>query len=78
MDVADLLEDEHLRTGFFGFEQHPSEGTLRTVRRPARLSAGETPALRHAPQLNEHGIEILREAGLDDAAIAEALSTLSS
>lgn len=74
MDVADLLEDEHLRATFFGVEEHPSEGTLRTVRRPTRLSAGETPALRHAPQLNEHGAEILREAGLDEAAIADALS----
>jgi crotonobetainyl-CoA:carnitine CoA-transferase CaiB-like acyl-CoA transferase len=73
-DLADLLEDEHLRAAFFGLEDHPSEGTVRAVRRPVRLSAGDDRALRPAPRLNEHGAEILREAGLDEAAIAAALS----
>ena len=74
-DVADLLDDDHLRaTSFFDVEQHPTEGDVRTVRRPARLSGSGEPLLRHAPQLGEHGAEILREAGYDDAAIAELLA----
>jgi crotonobetainyl-CoA:carnitine CoA-transferase CaiB-like acyl-CoA transferase len=74
-DVADLLGDAHLRaTSFFAVEQHPSEGALRAVRRPLRLSGSGGPSLRHAPQLGEHGAEILREAGYDDAAVAQLLA----
>ena len=70
-DVADLLDDEHLRaTGFFSKETHPTEGAVRAVRRP---SGGADGALRHAPRLGEHGAEILCEAGLDEAAIDQAL-----
>ena len=73
-DVADLLDDEHLRaTGFFSEEAHPSEGALRAVRRPARFSDSGEASLRHAPRLGEHGGEILHEAGLSDEAIVEAL-----
>jgi crotonobetainyl-CoA:carnitine CoA-transferase CaiB-like acyl-CoA transferase len=73
-DVADLLDDEHLRaTGFFSEEAHPSEGALRAVRRPLRFSGTPVAELRHAPRLGEHGEEILREAGLGDPAIAQAL-----
>ena len=72
-DVADLLDDEHLRaTGFFSHEVHPSEGALRSVRRPLRFSGtGEAPLL-PAPRLGEHGEEILHEAGLSDEAVAAA------
>ena len=73
-DVADLLDDEHLRaTGFFANETHPSEGAMRSVRRPLRFSGTGDAALRHAPRLGEHGGEILQEAGLSDDAIVEAL-----
>lgn len=74
-DVADVLEDEHLRaTVFFGAEEHPSEGALRAVRRPTRFGRGETLPLRHAPRLGEHGVEILREAGFDDGAVDAVLT----
>ncbi|HEY6233532.1 MAG TPA: CoA transferase [Candidatus Elarobacter sp.] len=73
-DVADLLDDEHLRaTGFFSPEVHPTEGALRAVRRPLRFSGAPVPKLRPAPRLGEHGEEILREAGLSDARTGEAL-----
>ena len=73
-DVADLLNDEHLRaTGFFSEEVHSSEGALRSVRRPGRISGATAPHLRPAPRLGEHGAEILRDAGLGDEAIAQAL-----
>ncbi|HEX3468731.1 MAG TPA: CoA transferase [Candidatus Elarobacter sp.] len=75
MDVAGLLDDEHLRaTAFFATEEHPTEGTVRTVRRPVRLSTGDAPPLGPAPNLNEHGAAILRDAGLSDAEVADALS----
>jgi crotonobetainyl-CoA:carnitine CoA-transferase CaiB-like acyl-CoA transferase len=78
-DVADLLEDEHLRaTGFFTAEAHPSEGTLRSVRRPLRFGGAPATELRHAPRLGEHGDEVLREAGLDDAAVRAALGVAAS
>jgi crotonobetainyl-CoA:carnitine CoA-transferase CaiB-like acyl-CoA transferase len=73
-DVADLLDDEHLRTtGFFADEVHPSEGALRSVQRPLRFSGSHAPDLRPAPRLGEHGAEILREAGVGAEAIARAL-----
>ena len=73
-DVADLLDDPHLRaTGFFSIEDHPSEGPVRAVRRPGHFGDGIAPPLRHAPRLGEHGREILREVGLDDDAITAAL-----
>ena len=78
-DVADLLEDEHLRaTGFFCEEVHPSEGALRSVRRPSRFNETPAFALRPAPRLGEHGEEVLREAGLDDDDVREALSSSPS
>ena len=74
-DVADLLDDEHLRaTGFFAREVHPSEGALRVVRQPWQLSGCALAELRPAPRLGEHGADVLGEAGMTDAAIAEVLS----
>lgn len=72
-DLAGLLADPHLvATGFFRTVEHPSEGPVKTMRVAARWS--ETPAepVRQAPMLGEHGAELLREAGYDEASI-EAL-----
>ena len=57
--------------GLFQLSEHPSEGTVRQVR-PATKFA-DTPAAirRHAPGHGEHTDEILREAGLSDAEIAQ-------
>jgi crotonobetainyl-CoA:carnitine CoA-transferase CaiB-like acyl-CoA transferase len=58
----DLLQDEHLQAlDFFALEQHPSEGELRTIGIPVHFS--RTPGARrlHAPNLDEHRNEILRE-----------------
>lgn len=69
-DLEDLIEDEHLvATGFWKTVDHPTEGKLRTPAFPINFS--ETPAdiRRHAPVLGEHSVEILKEAGLDQAAI---------
>lgn len=69
-DLEDLITDEHLTaTGFWKTVDHPTEGKLRTPAFPINFS--ETPAdiRRHAPVLGEHSVEILKEAGLDDASI---------
>jgi hypothetical protein len=48
----------------------PWVGRMREPRPPAHFSATPTTLGRHAPRLDEHTDEILRELGLDDVAIA--------
>ena len=70
--VEDLVEDPHLAaSGFFSFEEHPSEGTLRAPRTPTEWSACARQQLRPAPRLGEHSAEVLREAGYSDVEIEE-------
>ncbi|MGJ4730120.1 CaiB/BaiF CoA transferase family protein [Luteimonas sp. SDU101] len=69
-DVNGLLADPHLAAvGFFGELAHPSEGRLRQIAPPWRWSACTPGPLRPAPRQGEHGVAVLREAGLDAAAI---------
>ena len=59
-----LMEDPHLDDiGFFRFEEHPSEGRIRTMREPSTWSETVPPTGRFAPRLGEHTREILGEAG---------------
>jgi crotonobetainyl-CoA:carnitine CoA-transferase CaiB-like acyl-CoA transferase len=63
-DLKSVLDDPHLvATSFFPVANHPTEGPIRSMKVAASWS--ETPAepVRLAPRLNEHGEEILREAG---------------
>jgi crotonobetainyl-CoA:carnitine CoA-transferase CaiB-like acyl-CoA transferase len=50
--------------------EHPTLGTLQTLGSPVKMS--ETPPIngRRAPLLGEHTVEVLREAGCDEALIA--------
>jgi crotonobetainyl-CoA:carnitine CoA-transferase CaiB-like acyl-CoA transferase len=58
-----LLEDPHLAdAGFFRWENHPSEGRIRTMREPSTWSETEPPTGRLAPRLGQHSREILAEA----------------
>jgi crotonobetainyl-CoA:carnitine CoA-transferase CaiB-like acyl-CoA transferase len=58
----DLLHDEHLQAlNFFPHEQHPSEGEIRTIGIPVHFARTPGELRRHAPQLDEHRDEILRE-----------------
>jgi len=65
--MEDLFEDPHLlATGFFEYEEHPTEGRLRQMRPTVRFSnSDEPPTMRVAPHLGEHTREVLLEAGVD-------------
>jgi len=70
-DLESMLADPHLAaTGYFPVVEHPTEGAIRSMKVSARWS--ETPAetIRLAPRLNQHGEEILREAGFSADEIA--------
>jgi formyl-CoA transferase len=74
-DVQGVLADEHLSaTKFFGLAEHPTEGTVRTMRVPATWSEGQLAPARLAPRLGEHGREILSEAGFSAEQIADLIS----
>ena len=74
--LEDLLEDEHLKaTGFWKTIEHPTEGTLRTPAFPITFSDSPADIRRHQPRLGEHTEEILREAGLDQAAIEAMIAS---
>lgn len=62
-------------TGLFQTMAHPSEGTVRYVRPPTKFARTPASVRRPAPQVGEHSLEILREAGLRDDAITALLSS---
>ncbi len=65
-----LLEDPHLAdAGFFQWENHPSEGRIRTMREPSTWTETPPPTGRFAPRLGQHSREILAEAGFAEAEI---------
>ena len=67
-----VLENSHLRsTGFFADVEHPHEGAIRSMAVPTRFSRSTPRPERLAPQLGEHGPEILAEAGFSAVEIRE-------
>lgn len=70
--LEQLMTDPHLEaTGFWQFQEHPTEGRLRMASFPVNFGATPAAITRPAPRLGEHTVEVLREAGLTDAAIAK-------
>jgi crotonobetainyl-CoA:carnitine CoA-transferase CaiB-like acyl-CoA transferase len=68
--VEGILDDPHLAaTGFFSHVEHPSEGTIKSMRTPTTWSDSKADSPRPAPVLGEHSLEILRELGLADESI---------
>lgn len=68
--LEDILADPHLAAiGYFQQREHPTEGRIRSMAVPSEWSESPPEYRRHAPVLGEHTREILREAGLDPAAI---------
>lgn len=72
-DVESLLKDPHLlAVGMLQQVTHPTEGLVSEIGVPVSFSGTPTlPVQKPAPRLGQHSIEILREAGLSDAAIEE-------
>jgi crotonobetainyl-CoA:carnitine CoA-transferase CaiB-like acyl-CoA transferase len=70
---ADLVEDAQIKhNGTFIEYDHSTEGRVKTPGFPIRFSKTPSTVERGAPLVGEHSRELLREAGLDNAAI-EAL-----
>jgi len=70
-DLDALIDDPHLAAvGFFQTIAHPTEGRVRLVGIPSRWSRSRLAIRRHPPGLGENTAEVLREIGLNDAAIA--------
>ncbi|MES3013844.1 MAG: CaiB/BaiF CoA-transferase family protein, partial [Pseudomonadota bacterium] len=68
--LESLLDDEHLKAvGFFEQHEHPTEGTVVSLRPPSRWSKTPLAIGRLAPRLGQHSGEILREAGFTPAEI---------
>ena len=69
--LEDLLEDSYLcETAFFRSEEHPTEGTTKTLAIPVEYSGTPASIRRLAPGLGEHTAEVLAEIGLDADAVA--------
>lgn len=70
-----IFDDPHLEAaGFWQDHHHPTEGDLKIPRHPLAWETPEEPE-RHAPLMGENTVEVLREAGLDDAAIDNLLAS---
>jgi crotonobetainyl-CoA:carnitine CoA-transferase CaiB-like acyl-CoA transferase len=68
--IDDLLDDPHLTdVGFFGAEEHPSQGKIRRTKVPNAFSGGARVDERHAPVLGEHTADVLTEIGYTAAEI---------
>ncbi|MCZ2439175.1 MAG: CoA transferase [Rubrivivax sp.] len=69
--LESLLDDEHLKAiGFFERHEHPSEGTVVSLRPPSRWSKTPLTIGRLPPLLGQHSTEVLQEAGYSPAEIA--------
>jgi len=70
-NLESILQDPHLvATDFFPVVDHPSEGKIRNMKVSATWSETPVETTRLAPRLNQHGAEILREAGFSSEEIA--------
>jgi crotonobetainyl-CoA:carnitine CoA-transferase CaiB-like acyl-CoA transferase len=70
-----LIEDPHLAdVGLFELKDHPTEGKTRVIGLPNRWSTGARREWNPAPKLGQHSVEILREVGYDDTAIAAMIT----
>ena len=74
--LDDLLDDEQLlASGFWHFEEHPSEGRIRMTDPTIRFSNNPSEIRRLQPRLGEHSREILTEAGYSDADIGKLIDS---
>ncbi len=65
-----VVSDEHLTAvGFWHEMSHPSEGRIRLMAPPYKMSATPPTIRSGAPRFGEHTAEVLRGLGYEDAAI---------
>lgn len=68
----EILEDEHLQSvGFFEEVTHPTEGAMLNMKHPVKFAASPAGTARLAPNLGEHNVEVLEEAGFSAEEIAK-------
>jgi len=72
--LEEALADPHFRArGMVVDTVHPTLGALTQVASPVKMSRHAFALQRHAPRPGEHTVELLREAGCSEAAIAALL-----
>mgnify|MGYP003338562731 CR=1 FL=1 len=72
--LTEIAEQPHLKAvGMFPEIEHPTEGTIRQARPPARFSESPASIHRLPPGLGQHTREVLTSIGYSDAEI-EALA----
>lgn len=70
--IESLLEHPHLQqTGFFQIQEHPSEGSIRSMVGGSQWSRTQPGPTRPTPRLGEHTEEVLTEIGLTAKQISE-------
>ena len=70
-DIADIVEDPHLRaTGFFREREHPSEGRYLEMRPPVLFHGTAEARIRPPALLGEHNAEVLEELGFSQQGLA--------
>ena len=73
-DLHSVLSDPHLlATGFFQTMEHPSEGTVRSMRLAPRWQTAQIATPRPAPRLGEHTRQVLQESGFSTPEIDRLL-----
>jgi alpha-methylacyl-CoA racemase len=69
--LEEALADPHFRArGMVVDSVHPTVGPITQVACPVKMSRHGFELLRHAPRPGEHTVELLREAGCSEAAVA--------
>lgn len=76
MSVDDVLEDPHLQdVGFFNLIDHGTEGPIRSASFPFTFFGSPVAAETDAPILGADTVDVLRDAGIDEAEIAALLQS---